>query len=239
MLFKFLKLFFNYTKKEVRISSTSEIKSSSEEFEILEKYKMIQQAKFNYIFTDETPQIVKNMLKFYLGQKLVDLNKMYFDSLERIQNLKKSNDINELLGECLGALNYIIPVIELDKLYNVENKTKSFPCLDYALIYLPLYRIIGQLKNIDDFVNYFNDLSEYRPKVKEAFFRLEVANKIKKFLKLNQKATSKEIFKHINTKDNRFISNTLSYMVKSKILKIVIISDVKFYILVEFKKEEI
>lgn len=163
---------------------------------------------------DKTPPIIVKLRKFYHGKPLGKLEEMYFKITQEILDSEKDKDFQKLLMNCQGGLGLIEPyIIKYKKQFGIFD-IKGIPSIHYGLLYNSVLGNTGQLKNIQDIVNYFPDLHHYKPEVKESFLRKELSSKIYHYVKSNPNCYQSDLKKVLNFNDGHFISNTIHYMEK-------------------------
>jgi len=100
-----------------------------------------------------------------------------------------------------------------------EIKLGHIPCIDYFGDYCAITGYIGQLKNIEEIVNYYDDLFKWRERVKLMFEKFNIGVKIRKFLQLNPGFVQTNIKKELSINDGRMISNICYGLEKYQIIK--------------------
>ena len=124
--------------------------------------------EYNPSSSSTTPEIIKRLRKAYVGQTVEGLNGIYFGLLQKIQQADKENDINQLLLNSQLSLGLIEPlIIHSYKHYN-RFDIKTIPAIEKGLIYFSVNGVKGQIKNIKDLVDYFNELHFYKTEVEKA-----------------------------------------------------------------------
>jgi len=164
---------------------------------------------------DGVPEIVTRYRENYKGQSLRKLNDLYFDIMEQLTAAEKKGDINNLLMHCQGSLGLLESLIKYTKMEYGSFDIKTIPALDKALIYFAINGNTGQLKNIQDIVNYFIELHPYKEQVDIAFTRRDLAANIYQYVKANPNCPQTDLKNNINCDDGRFISTTVHYMEKA------------------------
>jgi len=161
------------------------------------------------------PEIVTRYRENYKGQSLRKLNDLYFDIMEQLTAAEKKGDINNLLMHCQGSLGLLESLIKYNKMEYGSFDIKTIPALDKALIYFAINGNKGQLKNIQDIVNYFKELHPYKEQVDIAFIRRDLAANIYQYVKANPNCPQTDLKNNIDCDDGRYISTTVHYMEKS------------------------
>ncbi len=166
------------------------------------------------------PEIVTRYRETYKGQSLKKLNDLYFDIMGQLTAAEKKGDINNLLMYCKGSLGLLESLIKYTKKEYGSFDIKTIPALDKALIYFAINGNTGQLKNIQEIVNYFKELYPYKEQVDIAFTRRDLATNIYQYVKANPNCPQTDLKNNINCDDERFISTTVHYMEKvGKLIK--------------------
>jgi len=163
--------------------------------------------------------IIKNYREQYKNispKKLVDA---YYMLLEKIQSCNRAKDISGLLFNCQLSMSFIEPFI---KQVNKEDgffSVTSIPAIEFGLKYNAVLGIKGQLDNIREVVEYFEELSPWRPEVEKAFEMFNLTKTIIIFLKENEGFLQKDLKKALNYNNGRLISNTLHYLERANRIK--------------------
>lgn len=165
--------------------------------------------------TNGVPEIVARYRETYKGQSLRKLNDLYFDLMDKLKAAEKKGDISNLLMHSQGSLGLLESIIKYNKKEYGSFDIKTIPALDKALIYFAINGNIGQLKNIQDMVNYFKELHPYKDKVDIAFTRRDLAAKIYQYVKANPNCPQTDLKKNLDCDDGRLISTTAQYMDKA------------------------
>jgi hypothetical protein len=175
-----------------------------------------QDSSNKFISKDESlPEIISRHRDLNKGKSLEELNDLYFYLLEQIQIAEKKGDIRQTMMHCLGSLGLIEPLIKYTKNELGSFYINKIPAIEKSLIYSAIYGNIGQIKNIEDIVNYFKDLHHYKELVTIAYIRKDLASKIYQYVKANPNCQQSELKKGIDFKDGRLISTTVHYMEKA------------------------
>mgnify|MGYP001351552161 CR=1 FL=1 len=161
---------------------------------------------------DGTPDIIRELRNAYKGQSLTKLNDLYFNLCEKIVEAEARHDYTKMLMHCQLSFGLIEPLIICTKKEIGKFDLKSIPAIDKALIYFAINGNSGQLKNIEDIVEYFVELHFYKEKVIEAFHMLETAAKIYKLVKTNPNTIQSDLKKQLNVEDGKFVARTVHYM---------------------------
>ncbi|MDG1714821.1 hypothetical protein [Lacinutrix sp.] len=165
--------------------------------------------------SDGVPEIVTKYRVTYKGQSLRKLNDLYFDIMGQLTAAEKKGDVNNLLMHCQGSLGLLESLIKYNKKEYGSFDIKTIPALDKALIYFAINGNTGQLKNIQDIVDYFKELHPYKEEVDVAFARRDLAARIYQYVKANPNCLQTDLKKNIDCDDGRFISTTVQYMEKA------------------------
>ena len=167
--------------------------------------------------TDEpnTPEILKSLRFAYRGNTLEYLNNLYFQIMEKIQQADKENNISELLFNCQISLGLIEPLICYSYKHYNRFDIRGIAGIHKGLIYFSVNGIIGQLKNIADIVDYFDELDFHKSHVEEAFERAKLSAKIYNIIKTNEKLQQSKLKDILDFDNGRFIASTVGYMIKS------------------------
>ena len=167
---------------------------------------------------DNTPSILKNFRDINRGKKVNDLAQQYFDILQKLLAADKSGDYKKLLMHCQASLSLIEPLIIQEKMFGDEFRIKSIPAIEKGLVYFAIFKNIGQIKNIEDIINYFSELSKFKPLVEEAYKRRDVASILTKIISDNPGIKQTELKSHFEGIEPSFIYNTVYYMDKVGII---------------------
>jgi hypothetical protein len=178
-----------------------------------------EQTIYNPIDNQNTPEILKRLRSSYRGNTIEYLHNLYFETLEKIRQADKESNITELLFNCQISLGLIEPLIYYNYKHYNSFPTKSIPAIEKGLIYNSVNGIIGQVKNISDIVNFFEELNSFHSHVELAFERRDIASKIYKIIKNNGNFKQSKIKKELNMQNGRLVANTIDYMVKSNKLE--------------------
>ena len=169
---------------------------------------------------NDVPEIITRYRESYKGIPLNKLNDLYFQILEEIRIADRNKDINSLLMHCQASLGLVEYLIKYTKKEYGRWDIKGIPAIDKALIYFAINGNTGQLKNIQEIVDYFKELHSYKKDVDDAFKRRDLAAKIYQYIKANPHSPQADLKKNINFDDSRFISTTINYMEKAgKLIK--------------------
>ncbi|MGR3809682.1 hypothetical protein [Jiulongibacter sp. NS-SX5] len=169
--------------------------------------------------TSEVPEIVCRYRQAYNEQPLRKLNDLYHELLEKILVADKEGKVDEVLMHSQGSLGLLESIIKYNKKEYGSFKIKTIPALEKALIYYAINGNTGQLKNIQDIVNYFKELQPYKDEVDKAFKRRHIAARIYQYVKANPNCFQHELKKKLEEEDGRFIAATVGYMEKADKLK--------------------
>ena len=175
-----------------------------------------EQTIYNPNDTPNIPEILKNLRSAYRGNTIEYLYDLYFETLKKIQQADKEKNISELLLNSQISLGLIEPLICYYYKHFNSFGIKSIPAIYKGLIYFSVNGIIGQVKNIADMVNFFNELKFYNSDVELAFERAKLSSKIYNLIKNNGDFQQSKIKKKLDIKDGRFIATTIGYMIKAK-----------------------
>ncbi|MEQ9378289.1 MAG: hypothetical protein RIG68_24065 [Imperialibacter sp.] len=168
---------------------------------------------------DGIPQIISLYRESYKDQSLKNLNDMYFTIIGQIAAAEKEGKIDELLMHCQASLALLESLIKYCKKEYGRFDIKTIPALDKGLIYFAINGNTRQLKNIQDVVNYFDELHTYADDVETAFARRELAAKIFRYVKANSNCRQTDLKRNLNLEDGCLISTTVHYMEKAGKLK--------------------
>jgi hypothetical protein len=175
-----------------------------------------EQTIYNPIDNQNTPEVLIRLRSSYRGTTLEYLNKLYFETLEKIIQANRESNINELLFNCQVSLGLIEPLIHYNYKHYNRFPNKSILAIEKGLIYNSVNGIIGQVKNISDIVHFFEELNLFHSHVELAFERREVSSKIYRLIKNSGKLKQSKIKNELNIENGRFIASTVGYMIKSK-----------------------
>ncbi len=174
----------------------------------------------NVEYEENMPHVIVSHRNANKGKSHKELAALYFTLLDKIIEADKEKDINNLLMYCSLSLGLIESLIENTKQEYGSFREHVIPAIEKALIYFSVNGVIGQLRNIEDIVNYFEELENYKDKVQEAYLRKELASKIYKYISDNPNSLQVNLKKNIEFNDGRFIASTVHYMVNAeKLLK--------------------
>ncbi len=165
--------------------------------------------------SDIQPEIILRYRKIYEDYPLTTLNDMYFEIMEEITSAKKAGNIPDLLMHSQASFGLFEPLIKYNYQEYGDFRIKTIPALENALIYFAVNGNTGQLKNIKEIVDQFEDLQLYRDKVEKSFKRRKLAASIYKYVKLNPESVQSDLKDNLDFNDGRFISTTIYYMVKA------------------------
>jgi hypothetical protein len=164
-------------------------------------------------------ELIKRYREQYKNISLEKLVDAYFLLLEKIQSCNRMKDINGLLFNCQLSLSLIEPFIKHAKKEYGFPSTTSIPAIEFGLKYNAVLGIKGQLENIQEVVEYFEELSPWRSDVEKAFEMYNLTKTIITFLNENEGFLQKDLKKALNYNDGRLVSNTLHYLERANRIK--------------------
>jgi len=164
-------------------------------------------------------EIIKGYREQYKNTSRKKLVDMYFILLEKIQLCNRNKDINGLLLNCQLSLSLIESFIKYSKKEYGFPSTTKIPAIEFGLKYYAVLGIKGQLDNIREVVEYFDELRPWRPEVEKAFEMFNLTKRLTIFLKENEGFLQKDLKKALNYSDGRLISNTIHYLERANRIK--------------------
>lgn len=197
-----------------------------------ERTKALEEAKRNHDFKEririyneetvynptdnkDTPEILRKLRTAYRGNTIEYLNDLYFQTLEKIRQADKENNISDLLLNSQISLGLIEPLICYNYKHYNSFDIKGIAGIYKGLIYFSVNGIIGQIKNISDLINHFDELDYHKPHIEEAFERAKISSKIYNTIKTQGDFQQSKLKKELDFEDGRFISSTVGYMIKA------------------------
>lgn len=174
-----------------------------------------EQTVYNPSDDKNTPEILKKLRSTYRGNTIEFLNDLYFETLEKIQKADKENNISELLFNCQISLGLIEPLICYNYKHYNSFDIRGIASIYKGLIYYSVNGIIGQLKNIADIVNFFDELDFHKSDIEEALVRIELSSKIYNTIKNKGDFQQSKLKKELDFDNGRFIASTVGYMIKA------------------------
>jgi hypothetical protein len=198
---------------EIRTKALEEARRNHDSKERIRIYN--EETIYSPSNNNNIPEILKKFRIAYKEHTIEYLNDLYFETLEKIQKADKENNINDLLFNCQISLGLIEPLICYNYKHYNSFDIKSIPALDKGLIYFSVNGIIGQLKNISDIINHFEELKSYKSEVEKAFERVKISSRIYKIIKTNGSFQQSKLKKELDFDNGRFIALTVGYMIKA------------------------
>jgi hypothetical protein len=174
-----------------------------------------EQTIYNPTDEPDTPEILKSLRSAYRGNTIEYLNDLYFQIMEKTRQADKENNIRELLFNCQISLGLIEPLICYNYKHYNSFDIRGIAGIHKGLIYFSVNGIIGQLKNIADIVDFFDELDFHKPHVEEAFERAKLSSKIYNIIKTNGDFQQSKLKKELDFDNGRFIASTVGYMIKA------------------------
>jgi hypothetical protein len=174
-----------------------------------------EETVYNPSDNNDTPEILKKLRTAYRGNTIEYLNDLYFQTMEKIRQADKENNISELLFNSQISLGLIEPLICYNYKHYNSFDIEGIAGVYKGLIYFSVNGIIGQLKNISDLINYFDELDFHKPHIEEAFERAKLSSKIYNTIKTKGDFQQSKLKKELDFDDGRFIASTVGYMIKA------------------------
>lgn len=144
---------------------------------------------------------------------------LYFQILDEIKKESNKGNVKKLLSHCLASYSLIDGLIKYTKKEYGKFDIKNIPAISYGLIYFSIYGRVGQLKNIEELVNKYPELTKiYAKDVEEAFLRKELAKKIYDYVKSNPDCKETDLKTLKMNADYQFIRETVRYMEKAGLI---------------------
>jgi hypothetical protein len=197
---------------KIRTEGLEEAKHNRDHKERVRIYK--EQTVYNPTDSKNDPELLKKLRSAYRGNTIEYLNDLYFETGEKIRKANKENNISELLLNCQISLGLIEPLICYNYKHYNNFKIKGIPAIYNGLIYFSVSGIIGQIKNISDIVDFFDELKFHKPDVEEAFERAKISSKIYNIIKSKGDIQQSKLKKELDFDNGRFIASTVGYMIK-------------------------
>jgi hypothetical protein len=174
-----------------------------------------KQTIYNPSDHNNPPEILRKLRAVYKGNTIEYLNDLYFETLEKIQKADKENNISELLLNCQISIGLIEPLICYNYKHYNSFDIRGIPAIYMGLIYFSVNGIKGQLKNIADIINFFNELKFYKSDVEEAFERVKLSSRIYNTIKIKGDFQQSKLKKELDFENGRFIASTVGYMISA------------------------
>ena len=174
-----------------------------------------EQTIYNPSDHNNPPEILKKLRSEYKGNTIEYLNDLYFETLEKIQKADKENNVSELLLNCQISIGLIEPLICYNYKHYNSFDIKSIPAIHKGLIYFSVNGIKGQLKNIADIIDFFDELKFYKSDVEEAFERVKLSSRIYNTIKIKGDFQQSKLKKELDFDNGRFIASTVGYMISA------------------------
>lgn len=198
---------------KIRTESLEKARQNRDYKERVRIYK--EQTVYSPSDNGNTPEILKRLRSAYIGNTIEFLNNLYFETLEKIQKADKENKISELLLNCQISIGLVEPLICYNYKYYNSFDIKSIPAIYKGLIYFSVNGIIGQLKNIADIIDFFDELKFHKSDVEEAFERVKLSSRIYNTIKINGDFQQSKLKKELDFDNGRFIASTVGYMIRA------------------------
>lgn len=161
----------------------------------------------------EVPEIIRRFRKNYEHQNDKILVKLYFELLNKIQEDSKLKNFDSMIANAQLSLGLLEALIRDCKNSYGKFDIKTIPAIDFVLPHLAIRGNIGQIKNIQDIVNFFPELNNWKDTVEKAFLMQKLASKIYAYLKDNPDTLQKDLKKHINCPDGISIIEIINIMI--------------------------
>ena len=110
-----------------------------------------------------------------------ELTDTYYELLSKIEEAKHKKDYLKLLQYCQTSLSLIEPLIKSTKQLFGNFNIESIPAIEYSLPHLAIIGATGQIENIKEIVDYFPELTRWKPMVEKSFEMRKLASQIFKY----------------------------------------------------------
>lgn len=199
---------------EIRKIALEKAKRNSDYKEVLRLHK--EETIYNPIDDINTPEILRKLRAVYKGYTIESLNNLYFETLDKIQKADKENNINELLLNCQLSLGFIEPLIFYNYKHYNGFEIKGIPAIYKGLEYYSINGIIGQIKNIADIVNYFEELKFNGKYLEEAYETLKLTPKIYELISKEGEIQRSKIKNKLNYENGQLLTSIVNNMVNAE-----------------------
>ncbi|MCG2724684.1 MAG: hypothetical protein L6420_00275 [Elusimicrobia bacterium] len=165
---------------------------------------------------DQTPAFILNLRTPHKDKSLQDLLDLYFNMLGKINDEKSNKNYEKMIMYAQMSLGLIEPLIISEKEEYGAFNLSTIPALEFVLPHYAVKNLKGQIKNIEEIVNHFPELSPWRDDVEKAKEMTKIASTLYKHIKENPGTIQKNLKKEISYDNGKLIANTLYYMELNK-----------------------
>jgi hypothetical protein len=181
--------------------------------EFVENRKKLDRPYSDFIDSSlEPPQLLAELREKHKDQSLSKLNDLYYSLLTKIQEEKKNRDFKKMTMYSQMSLGLIEPLILQNKIAYGSFDLGSIPALEEPLSYYAINGHGGQIKNIEEIVDFFPELSAWKEVVNGAKETASLSASLMKVVNDNPGTLQKDIKKLINIEDGKKVANVLYYM---------------------------
>ena len=160
----------------------------------------------------EPSPLLAELREKHKDQSLSKLNDLYYSLLTKIQGEKKNRDFKKMTMYSQMSLGLIEPLILQNKIAYGSFDLGSIPALEEPLSYYAINGHSGQIKNVEEIVNFFPELSAWKEAVNGAKETASLSTSLMKAVKDNPGTLQKDIKKLIDVEDGKKVANVLYYM---------------------------
>ena len=134
----------------------------------------------------------------------------------KIELFFKEKNVKKLIMYIQINLALVEPLIEYWIKFDGKFQQLSIPAIEKGLIIFPILQYHGQLKNIEEIIQTFQDISYYKEELDVAQERLQIVRYINTAIN-KADVTLKELHKNLDF-DNRLITETTKYLEKFSVI---------------------
>jgi hypothetical protein len=181
--------------------------------EFVENRKRLEQPYSYFIDSSrEPPRLLAALREKHKNQSLATLTELYYSLLTKIQEERRNRDFKKMSMYSQMSLGLIEPLILQTQIEYGSFDLGSIPALEEPLPYYAIHGNVGQIRNIEEMIAFFQELSGWQEMVRNAKEMARMSVLLMTAIEGTPGVLQKDIKKLVGVDDGKKVANVLHYM---------------------------